>query len=303
MLGHDGIGLVVEEDEIAGQHIHRPHRKARRRGVEMIEIDQLAQRLAQGRGVVIAGGVLGAGRQQPGIDLVRGEEAGLAQKGAGQGAVHVAALAENVAVRRAQPQRAVGDAGPEFAQPFQPFVDAVAGDDGGIDAADRDPGNPVRLQPRFVQRLVNPRLIGAQGPATLQHQGDALAILAAASFRRVTVLCPCRHYSGIRIEFCVAFRGAAAKSPGAAARGLWHAWAQPDGVAAPTRKEILHAQRQSRPHHRFDQRHRPDHRPRLCQGRRRYRDQRLRRQGRDRERTLRHRKGFRRQGDLLRPPT
>ena len=55
-----------------------PTEKRQLLAVEQIEIHQLHQRLAQGRGVVIAGGVLGAGRQEPGIDLVRREEAGLA---------------------------------------------------------------------------------------------------------------------------------------------------------------------------------------------------------------------------------
>ena len=41
----------------------------------------------------------------------------------------------------------------------------------------RDAGHPVRLQPRFVQGLVDAALIGAQRAAALQHQGDAAAIL------------------------------------------------------------------------------------------------------------------------------
>ena len=83
----------------------------------------------------------------------------------------------DVAVGRMQPDGAVGDAVPEFAQALQPLLRPVAGDDGGIDGADGDAGHPVRLQPGFMQGLIDAGLIGAQRAAALQHQGDAAAAL------------------------------------------------------------------------------------------------------------------------------
>ena len=66
-------------------------------------------------------------------------------------------------------------------------------------------------------------------------------------------------------------------------------------------KDVCHAQRQSRPRHRLDQRHRPGHRPGLCQAKapisciNGFGDTDGHRKG-----AQRHRKGFRRQGALFR---
>ena len=74
-----------------------------------------------------------------------------------------------------RPDRALGDPVPEFAQRRQPPLGRVAGDQRSVDGADRDAGNPVRLQPGFMQRLVDAALIGAQRAAALQNQRDAAA--------------------------------------------------------------------------------------------------------------------------------
>ena len=168
---------IVEEDEIAAHHIDRADREAAALAVQQIEINQLQQSLAQRAVVVIAGGALGAGGAEPGTDFLGLEEAGLAQKRAVEGRCRIAHLAENVAVRRVQPDRAVGDAGPESGELFQPVFRFVAGNDGGVDGADRDPRHPVRLDPAFVQGLVDARLIGPQRAPALQHQGAPAAAL------------------------------------------------------------------------------------------------------------------------------
>ena len=180
MLWQDGVGLVVEKDEIARHHIHRPYRKAHRLAVEQVKINHFGQGLAQRRCIVIAGRILGACRQHPGIELVRLKETRLTLEQGGHSAEGVAPLFENIAFGRRQPQGAVGDAAPKFAQGFQPLLQRIAGDDRRIDAADGDAGNPVRIQPRFVQGLIDPRLIGAQRAAALQHQGDAVTAVGTA---------------------------------------------------------------------------------------------------------------------------
>jgi hypothetical protein len=50
----------------------------------------------------------------------------------------------------------------------------IACDDGGIDRPDRDASDPVRMDVRFCQRLVDASLVGPQRTAALQEQGDAL---------------------------------------------------------------------------------------------------------------------------------
>ena len=50
----------------------------------------------------------------------------------------------------------------------------VAGDDGTIDGADRDAGDPVGMDVGFRQRLVDASLVCPQRTAALQKQGDAL---------------------------------------------------------------------------------------------------------------------------------
>ena len=50
------------------------------------------------------------------------------------------------------------------------FSRLVAGDDRGIDGADRDAGDPVRLEIEVTQRLIGAGLIGAERAAALQNQ-------------------------------------------------------------------------------------------------------------------------------------
>ena len=63
-------------------------------------------------------------------------------------------------------------AAPEFAQPRQPVRGLVAGDQAGVDRADRGADHPVRLDAGLVQRLVDADLVGAERAAALQHQHD-----------------------------------------------------------------------------------------------------------------------------------
>ena len=151
--------------------------------VQPLEVHQFLQRLFQRRVVIETGGVLGAGRQEPGIDLVRVEHAGLAEQRRGQGRYRVAAFAIDVAIGGIGPDGAVGDAVPEFAQRRQPPLRRIAGDQRGIDGADADTGHPFRLQPRLVECLIDAALIGAQRAAALQHQRDAAAIAGPRNWR------------------------------------------------------------------------------------------------------------------------
>src|SRR4030095_13694280 len=58
----------------------------------------------------------------------------------------------------------------ELAQPGQTIFGRVAGDDAGIDRADRGADDPVGLGAGAAQRLVHARLVGAERTAALQHE-------------------------------------------------------------------------------------------------------------------------------------
>ncbi len=173
--GADDFLLVIEVEEVAGQDVDRPDREMDFPRVDQIEVDQFKQRLAQRRGVVIAGGRFGAGRAQPGVDIVGLEKAGLAQCRRHERTREVAGLAVDVAVRRIVPDLAGRDPFPEDLQLFEPLSRRVAGYDRRVDSADRHAANPVRLHAGFVQGLIDAGLIGTECPATLQDQRDTVA--------------------------------------------------------------------------------------------------------------------------------
>ena len=55
-----------------------------------------------------------------------------------------------------------GDLIPENAQMFQTVIRPIAGDDCGVDCADRNPGHPIGQIFRRSQCLVNPGLVAAK---------------------------------------------------------------------------------------------------------------------------------------------
>jgi hypothetical protein len=58
--------------------------------------------------------------------------------------------------REALPPWLVFHRRPEFAKAVEALLRRIAGDDASIDGAARDADDPVRLDPGFVERLVNP---------------------------------------------------------------------------------------------------------------------------------------------------
>ena len=103
-------------------------------------------------------------------------------------------------------QRTVLHAAPELLEPLQPVGGLVAGDQAGIDGADRGADHPVRLDAGLVQRLVDADLIGAQRPAALEDQ-DVLAELfrgpaqAARRIGRDSLFCDGRSRRSRPLEF------------------------------------------------------------------------------------------------------
>src|SRR5437764_805990 len=59
---------------------------------------------------------------------------------------------------------------PELAEPLEPALRLIADDEACIDGADRGADDPVGLDARLVQRLIDAALVGAERTAALQHQ-------------------------------------------------------------------------------------------------------------------------------------
>ena len=70
-------------------------------------------------------------------------------------------------------------ASPEFLKRGKAIFNSIAGDDGRIDGADRGADDPVGLDARLVQRLIDAALIGAERAAALQHERHLAAVVVA----------------------------------------------------------------------------------------------------------------------------
>src|SRR5262249_26157366 len=71
-------------------------------------------------------------------------------------------------------KRIGGDPFPECAQLCDALLGGIPRDDCGVDRADRDPGDPIRVEIHLRKRLVYARLIRAECPAALEQQRNAL---------------------------------------------------------------------------------------------------------------------------------
>ena len=154
--------------------------------IDQIEIDEFGQRPLQRRGGVIAG-LIGAERiAVAGMrQRVGPEEAGNAVgHGRPIGQLFVEA-GKDVAKT---PDRVLLHPLPEFPQPRQPVLRRIAGDQAGIDGADRGADDPVRLDAGFVQRLIDAGLVGAERAAALQHQHDLAGRILAERLQRRTIV-------------------------------------------------------------------------------------------------------------------
>ena len=173
---------AVEIAHLARAHLGGADGETRRAIGDQREIDEFVERRLQRRGRIVAGGV---GRERH-VPAQEGERIGLEEAGDPGG--------ERVPVgqARADPRqpgdglerRRMLDAPPELAQLGEPVLRLVAGDDGGVDRADRRSDQPVGLDAGLVQRLVDAGLVGAERPAALEDEDDLtkprLQILASA---------------------------------------------------------------------------------------------------------------------------
>jgi hypothetical protein len=166
--GHDVLEAerllaAVEVAHLARAHAHGADRQSRLRFIENSNIHQLAEGVAQRRGVVPGRGVESNAR------LSVGAPGHWARREEGRDA----ARERGVVAER----RILLDAPPELAQARQPVLARVARDEAGVERADRGADDPVGLGAGPAQRLVHAGLVGAERAAALQHE-DHLAFRA-----------------------------------------------------------------------------------------------------------------------------
>ena len=159
----------------------------------------------QWRRVVEAGRGIARERRPERRRQARLEEAGLAL---GQGPRRRQRVADRIDVEGkgqgiGQPfaggplDRKGADRLPELAQPLHAFAFRRAGDDGGVECADRDAGQPVRPDASLVHALIDSGLVGSERAATLQHQGDDI-VRQQLGFQRHRTDLLARHLQHVR---------------------------------------------------------------------------------------------------------
>ncbi len=172
--------FVVEVDEIAGAHVHGADTEAHLAGIDPVEVDKPLERALQQLGFVEARGLESAVRVQPGSGLSKREKAGGAsEEGIGrtemveERARQVAFRSEGVGGSSPVEQGIGGDLLPEGAQLRDPFGRLVSHDNGCVDGADGDAGDPVGIDIGLGKGLVDSALVGPERSSTLQHQRNA----------------------------------------------------------------------------------------------------------------------------------
>src|SRR6266567_1683392 len=179
VLGLDLLCLIVEIDRVAGVKIHGANAHADAGlAVEQAEIDQLLERLLEGRGIVDAQRLRRPIRSEEHRRHARHEETGNAEGRSGSGAEPVERDAHGIELSRRHQRNSGGDAVPELAQALEPFLRRVTGDERGVDRADRHAGHPVRGEAVLGHALVDACLVRAERASTLQHE-NAMVVLDA----------------------------------------------------------------------------------------------------------------------------
>src|ERR1700719_4129701 len=137
---------IIEIFEVAGRYTHRTDAESGLQVVDTVEIDQMLQRLAKRRGVVIALRLRAALRPQQRRGKTWREKAGNAEGGDQGGAGLVEKRSSAVALRDRIPGHRRRDHFPELLETPDPLFARIAGDDCGVDGADRYAGDPFRLE-------------------------------------------------------------------------------------------------------------------------------------------------------------
>jgi len=173
MIRADLVAGAVEIDKIAASDIHGADAETHSAGIYAVEVDEALERRLEGGDVVETDGLRAAGRMKKRRRHARREEAGRAAEQDApraqliDGGVHV--LAVDVETRKdiGDAEIWLGHGFPECAQLLNAPFRRIAGDDGCIHGADRDAGDPIRMQVRLRQRLIDAGLICPKSASSL----------------------------------------------------------------------------------------------------------------------------------------
>src|SRR5262249_50365156 len=150
-------------------------------GIDTLEVDVTLKRALQPLRVVEARRLEGTVGVEPGGRIAQREKSSGAGKQGPVGAHLVEKPAREITLQPEVPERArrveqriCGDLLPEAAQLGNALDRRVARNDGGVDGADGNTGDPIWMQVRLGERFIDPSLIGAERAAPLQQQSDAL---------------------------------------------------------------------------------------------------------------------------------
>src|SRR5260221_535641 len=188
VLGAELAFAVIEIDRIAGVHVDRADAQAHvLLAVQEIEIDQLAERPAQRRGVVDAERPGRGIRCQQGRRNPWREEPRHAEARRGEGVEPVQPGTQRRELRRWGPGQSGRDPIPELAQPLEPLLDRIARDQRAVDGTDRHARHPVRRESLFRHAFVDTGLVRAEGTAALQYQTRVLDRHAPRLAARIVV--------------------------------------------------------------------------------------------------------------------
>src|SRR5260221_4579850 len=174
MPGRDSGLATVEVAHLARSHVRGANRQPRRATLNERKVDEIGQGLLQRSRRVEAGFVLSE-------RIVRAEKSqrlGLEESGnaAHQGRPVRRRAAKHRPVRQT-PELLAPHTTPEFLQPVEAILGLVARDQTGVDGADRRADDPIRLDPGFMQCLIDARLVGAERAAALEDKDDLPMLL------------------------------------------------------------------------------------------------------------------------------
>src|SRR3954470_6859393 len=144
---------AVEISHFARAYMRSADGQARRAPVDEVEIDQFAERLLQRSGRIISGPLSAEGIIVAGMGQRIGPEESRYSVGHGrpiselfvEAGKHIAKIPERILLHPL----------PEFPQARQTVLRRVAGNQTGIDGANRGADDPVRLDARLMQRLID----------------------------------------------------------------------------------------------------------------------------------------------------
>ena len=181
MLEPDRLVAAVEIPHFAVAHIDRADSEPHLMGVDIIEVDQLGKRFAQRLGRVVGGTLDADGEVRP---EPRGRVGPEERRKSPRHRRHVGdgAAEPREEFRRAD-AGALFDAVPERMQALEPAFRRIAGDQRGVNRADRRADHPVGLDSGFVQGGIHADLISTQRAPALEHEHHLPRQCGPAGFR------------------------------------------------------------------------------------------------------------------------